>query len=133
MATLPEGVGFDVSLGYAEQPTRTFMIDWTSKRIRGMDSGLAAMEQAVDIILQTERFEWQIYSSRFGRELNDLIGEEYDYIVSEVPRRIEEALSVDSRILSVENFEFSERGGDAIVCKFRVVTVFGALGREVEL
>ena len=74
MATLPEGVGLDVSMEYVSRPTNTFIIDWSSRQIAGMDSGLAAMRQAVDIILQNERFEWQIYSSDFGSELEDLVG-----------------------------------------------------------
>lgn len=118
---------------YMERPTNTFIIDWVSKRIAGMDSGLAAMSQAVDIALRNERFAWQIYSSRFGVELEDLVGEEYDYIVSEAPRRIKEALSIDSRILSVENFQFSKPLGDTMTCAFDVVTVFGTLSKEVVL
>ena len=108
MAALPEGVGLDVSLQYVGKPTKTFLIDWSSRQIAGMDEGLPAMRQAVEIILQNERFEWQIYSSNFGSELDNLVGEELDFIESELPRRIEDAFSSDSRILSVENFEFSE-------------------------
>ena len=52
MATLPEGVGLDTSLTYVDRPTNTFMIDWPSRQISGMGSGLAAMRQAVDIILK---------------------------------------------------------------------------------
>ena len=133
MATLPEGVGKRVSMRYMERPTNTFIIDWVSKKIAGMDSGLAAISQAVDIALRNERFAWQIYSSRFGVELEDLVGEEYDYIVSEAPRRIKEALSIDSRILSVENFQFSKPLGDTMTCAFDVVTVFGTLSKEVVL
>ncbi|HBI63011.1 MAG TPA: DUF2634 domain-containing protein [Lachnospiraceae bacterium] len=131
MATLPEGVGLSVSVDYIDRPTNTFIIDWASRQISGMDSGLAAMRQAVDIILQNERFKWQIYSSNFGSELEGLIGEEYDYIISEVPRRIREAFSIDNRILSVENFSFSEQKGNSIACSFDVVTVFGTFGKEV--
>ena len=69
MAVLPEGVGLDVTLQYVEKPTRTFLIDWSSKQVAGMDEGLPAMRQAVEIILQNERFRWQIYSSDFGSEL----------------------------------------------------------------
>ena len=98
MATLPDGVGLDASLKHIEQPTNTFLIDWSSRQISGMDEGLGAMRQAVEIILQNERFRWQIYDSNFGTELEDLVGEEYDYIVSELPRRIEEAFSLDNRI-----------------------------------
>ena len=98
-----------------------------------MDDGLAAMRQAVEIILQNERFRWQIYSSDFGSELEELVGEEYDYIVSDLPRRIEEAFSTDSRILSVENFTFSEPGTGSLVCSFDVVTDFVTFEQEVVL
>lgn len=132
MATLPDGVGLDVSLKHTEQPTDTFLIDWSSGQISGMDEGLEAMRQAVEIVLQNERFRWQIYDSNFGTELEDLIGEEYDYIVSELPRRIEEAFSMDSRILSIENFQFAEQGSGKVTVSFDVVTVYGTLSEEVE-
>ena len=75
MATLPEGVGLDVTLHHVGKPTKTFLIDWSSKQISGMNEGLLAMRQAVEIILQNERFEWQIYSSNFGSERESLIVE----------------------------------------------------------
>lgn len=133
MATLPDDVGLDVSLKHTEQPTNTFLIDWSSGQISGMDEGLEAMRQAVEIVLQNERFRWQIYDSNFGTELEDLIGEEYDYIVSEFPRRIEEAFSMDSRILSIENFQFAEQGSGKVTVSFDVVTVYGTLSEEVEM
>ena len=123
MATLPEGVGLDVELSVVEQPTNTFLIDWNSKQIAGLDDGLEAMRQAVDIILQNERFRWQIY----------LPGEEYAYITSELPRRVEEAFSVDSRIISVDNWSFQDRGGGVLAVSFEVVTVFGTVNKEVAL
>lgn len=133
MAALPEGVGLDVSLQYVGKPTKTFLIDWSSRQIAGMDEGLPAMRQAVEIILQNERFEWQIYSSNFGSELDNLVGEELDFIESELPRRIEDAFSIDSRILSVENFEFSETEMGELVCRFDVRTVYGTLREEVKV
>ncbi len=133
MATLPENVGLNVSLDYVEKPTNTFIIDWSTKQIGGMDAGLAAMRQAAEIILQNERFKWQIYSSNFGSELEDLVGEEYDYVISEFPRRIEDAFSADKRFLSVENFVFSEVEKNSIHCSFEVVTVFGRFSEEVVL
>lgn len=133
MATLPDNVGLEVSLEHTEQPTNTFLIDWSSGQVIGQDDGLEAMRQAVDIILQNERFHWQIYDSNFGIELEDLVGEEYDYIVSELPRRIEEAFSLDNRILSVDNFTFSKQGQSTLTVSFDVITVFGAFTEEVEM
>lgn len=131
MATLPEGVGLDISMEYVGRPTNTFIIDWSSRQIAGMDSGLAAMRQAVDIILQNERFEWQIYSSDFGSELESLVGEEYDFIVSDLPRRVEDALSLDERVLSVANFVFTNNGSGTMTCRFDVITVFGTFEEVV--
>lgn len=133
MVTLPEGVGLDVSLQYVGKPTKTFLIDWSSKQISGMDEGLLAMRQAVEIILQNERFEWQIYSSNFGSELETLVGEERDFIESELPRRIEDAFSGDSRILTVENFVFTEKIPGELSCSFDVKTVYGTLTEEVSV
>ena len=133
MAVLPEGVGLDVTLHHVEKPTRTFLIDWSSKQVSGMDEGLPAMRQAVEIILQNERFRWQIYSSDFGSELENLVGEERDYIESELPRRIEDAFSGDSRILTVENFVFTEKIPGELSCSFDVKTVYGTLTEEVSV
>lgn len=133
MATLLEGVGLDIELSVVEQPTNMFLIDWNSKQIAGLNDGLEAMRQAVDIILQNERFRWQIYDSNFGTELEDLPGEEYAYITSELPRRVEEAFSVDSRIISVDNWSFQDRGCGVLAVSFEVVTVFGTVNKEVAL
>ena len=131
MATLPEGVGLSVAMQYTEKPTNTFLIDWTSRQIAGMDAGLAAMRQAVEIILRNERFRWQIYTSNFGSELESLPGEEYEFIVSEIPRRVRDACSVDHRILSADAFEFSKNLDGSVTCFFTVNTVFGAIREEM--
>lgn len=133
MATLPQGVGISASLEYVDLPTNTFIIDWSTKQVAGTGSGLAAMRQAVDIILNTERFAWQIYDSNFGVELDGLVGEEYDYIQSEIQRRIEEAFSVDNRILSVNNYVFSQDGKGNMTVSFDVETVYGTVQREVTI
>lgn len=131
MATLPEHVGLDTGLNYTEKPTNTFLIDWSSKQISGMNDGLLAMRQAVEIILNVERFHWQIYNSNFGVELEELVGDELNYITSELPRRIREAFSVDSRILSADHFLFRNIGGGNLAVTFDVNTVFGTFTEEV--
>lgn len=130
MATLPAGVGISTDLEYVSLPTNTWIIDWTSKQVLSMDAGLDAMRQAVEITLANERFRWQIYNSNFGTELNDLPGQEEAYIESELPRRIQDAFSVDDRILSVEDFQFV-RDGDTLNVGFIVQTVYGAIQEAV--
>lgn len=130
MATLPSGVGISTDLEYVSLPTNTWIIDRTSKQVLSMDAGLDAMRQAVEITLANERFRWQIYNSNFGTELNDLPGQEEAYIESELPRRIQDAFSVDDRILSVEDFQFV-RDGDTLNVSFIVQTVYGAIQEAV--
>ena len=134
MSILPQGVGLDTEVRYVDRPTNTFLIDWPSRQIKGMDAGLAAMRQAVEIILRNERYRWLIYNKNFGSELEGLIGEETAYIESELPRRIKDAFSTDRRILSVENFSFKEVTGDrsvSLAVSFDVITVFGTISEEV--
>lgn len=131
--TLPQNVGINASLEYTELPTTTFIIDWSSRQIAGIGTGLGAMRQAVEIILANERFRWQIYGSNFGVELEGLIGDDLDYIKAEIPRRIEEAFSVDSRILSVDNYVFTETSPGVLSVSFDVQTVYGAIQEEVSI
>ena len=131
MATLPQGVGISAPTEYVDRPTNTFIIDWSTKQIAGTGAGLAAMRQAVEIILNVERFRWQIYDSNFGSELQDLPGNELDYIQSELPRHIEEAFSVDNRILSVDNYVFNVDGQGNLTVTFDVRTAYGTIPEEV--
>lgn len=78
-------------------------------------SGDEAIKQAVYKILNTQRYEYVIYSYNYGIEINDLIGMPYDYIYSEIENRIVEALMVDERILSVDNFIFTKNKKDLYV------------------
>ena len=132
MSILPQNVGLDTEIQYVDRPTNTFIIDWTSRQIRGMDAGLAAMRQAVEIILANERYRWQIYSSNFGSELEDLPGQSAAYLESEIPPRINDAFSVDNRILSTEDWVFSGSSGTLTV-SFNVVTVFGTIREELTI
>ena len=70
-------------------------------RITGYIDGLEAIKQAVYLILNTERFEYIIYSWDYGVELYDLFGEPIDFVKSELKRVIKEALEQDDRIIDV--------------------------------
>lgn len=132
MATLPEVAGFDTDIVIAAQPSKTWIIDRNTLQVAYMDEGLEAVRQAVEIALNVERFRWQIYNTNFGAELNDLVGDDEAYIEAELPRMVEDALSPDNRVVSVDNYTFS-RSGDALSVSFSVHTVFGDLEEEVEL
>lgn len=114
------------------KPSKTYKIDWDSKHIKGFIDGVDAIEQAVDLHLTTERYQWTIYSWQYGSDIYKLIGEPYDYVKSEMKRMIKDALSIDSRITDVGDFEFSFDKGN-ITCKFRITTNEGEFDGEVDL
>lgn len=114
-----------------QQPSRTYRADFEGGRIIGRADGLKAMEQAVYLILNTERFRHIIYSWNYGSELSSVIGEDIQLAQSEAKRLITEALTQDERITDVTDFEFTRNGMNTLSVRFNVNTVFGALESEV--
>jgi hypothetical protein len=99
-------------------------------RVQSTIDNLQSVKQAVDIILNTNRFRWQIYSANVGTELEELIGEDSAYIESELPRMVEDALSADDRVTEVGDFDFTFNN-DSVTVTFTVQTVFGAFSEEL--
>ena len=122
---LPEEVLNEEEYNIEEDTTSyDFKADYEAKRIDGTCSGIDEIKQVILHILSTERYEYPIYDWDYGIELKDLIGEPINYVMSELPYRIEDALLEDNRIDSVENFEITKNGKN-IFCKFVVNTIFG--------
>lgn len=130
--TLPDIIGFDTDIQLTSRPSRTWIIDRQTMQVAYMDEGLESVRQAVEIALNVERFRWQIYNANFGNELNDLIGDDADYIKSEFQRMVDDALSVDDRVIDTSDYTFSV-DGDSITITFTVNTVFGQLAEGMAL
>lgn len=130
--TLPDIIGFDTDIVLTSRPSKTWIIDRSAMQVGYMDEGLEAVRQAVEIALNVDRFRWQIYNTNFGNELKDLIGDDADYIQSEFPRMVDDALSVDDRVIDTTDYIFTVNG-DSMAVSFTVNTVFGALTEEVTL
>ena len=113
-------------------PNKTYRIAMDNYRINGETDGLEAVEQAVKLILSTERYTCNIYSWDYGVELVDLIGKPFSYVISELPRRITEALTQDNRITNVTNFEF-EKHGKILTVSFTVITNVGDISTTLEV
>lgn len=116
-------------------PTNTYLIQAVNEEencISGYTDDLDAIKQAINLILQTERYEFLIYSWDYGVELVDLIGKPMPYIMSEIPRRIKEALTQDERIVDVTDFEF-EKNRNKLHTTFKVVTEVGDISTELEV
>lgn len=99
----------DAALDIEEIPTPTPRIIMGKNRLMGSCDGLEAIKQAVYLILNVERYRYVIYSSNYGVEFDDLLGKPVPYVLPELKRRIEEALTQDDRITSVDGFEFETK------------------------
>ena len=106
------------------QPAKTYKLNIENNIITGLCDGLESMTQVVYKILNTERYASIIYSWNYGIELLDLLGEPIDYAVSELKRRITEALLQDDRITSVDEFE-CENDRRSVHMTFTIHTIFG--------
>lgn len=108
-----------------EQPPHTYKMNLTSELVRGYTDNREAMKQAIYKILNTERYQYVMYSWYYGIELLDLYGEPVSYVCPELERRITEALTWDDRIKSVDSFEFNISKKGEILVTFTAHTAFG--------
>ena len=119
---------FDVE----KQPSRTYYLDKEKKRITGtLTDYLKAVEQAVYLILSTERYDYVMYSWNYGIELKDLYGQIKEYVIPNLINRITDALMQDDRIKSVTDFKYRIDKGRYFI-SFTVVSEYGNVGIEEE-
>lgn len=130
MAVLPTGNLPDVT--FQQQPDLTWGIDKTTNRVRGIVTGWEAVRQAVEIILNVERFRWQIYRPYSGMQWNGLIGQDPGYVAAELQRRIQNALRMDDRVQGISDFSYTV-SGDVLTASLTVNTVYGAVESSVEV
>jgi hypothetical protein len=111
-------------------PSKTFKMNYDRLTISGTIDQIQAVEQAVFLILNTERYQWLIFSWNYGVELHNLIGKDVEYCIPEIERRIREALLQDDRITAVQDFQF-EVNKKKVLTTFTVVSIFGGINTEM--
>ena len=132
MGFLPQGTDTDLNINIATTsivPNKSYRMKIADEKILGNIDELDAIAQACYKILNTERYQYVIYSWNYGIKLQDLFGKPIPYVYSELPRRIKEALTQDDRINSVEDFELSYDKGN-VLAKFTVKTNLGNIEME---
>ena len=98
-----------------------------------MVQGLEAVRQAVEIILNTERFRWQIYLPYSGMMWNGLIGQDPGYVSSELQRRIKDALLMDDRVTGISDFQYTVNNSNILSASLTVNTVYGDTQTTIEV
>lgn len=113
-----------------ERPSKTYRFQ--TEMITGYADGLEAVKQAAFCILNTERYDWLIYSWNYGVELKGLFGKPVGLVKSKLKKRIKEALMQDDRIRGVNAFSF-ETSGRKLAVSFTIHTKFGDFEAEKEV
>lgn len=113
-----------------EEPSKNYKMYFEQEVINGYRDELEAMKQVIFKILNTERYQYIIYSWNYGIELEDLLGEPVSYVCPELERRITEALVQDDRIESVDSFIFDTSEKKKVHVIFTVHTIFGDVNSE---
>ncbi len=133
MQITPQTYDFNAEFQTEEFANKTYKINFQEKRIIGEVDNLDAVSQAVYKILHTERFNSLIYSWDYGVEFENLIGKDYDFILGDLQRRIEEALLQDDRIERIENVTVNKKQNDSIDVSFIVVSKYGNVTMGVNI
>lgn len=131
---IPSTVGFlDQDFEIEEQPSQTYRMDLDGDSVRGMVDESEAVKQAIFRILMTERYQYVIYPWWYGIETLDLYGEPVTWVCPELERRITEALLVDTRIISVTDFEHDTSIRGVVHTTFTANTIYGDIQAEREV
>lgn len=130
---IPDSViNVDLMVTQNKETSKTYRI--SDYKIQGFVDELEALQQAIYKVLNTEKYEYSIYSFSYGSELENLIGKDSTYVKIELKRRIQECLLQDERITSVDNFNFVVTG-DEMICTFDVTSIYGeiTISKEVNI
>lgn len=106
-------------------PSLTYKLNFDENKLSGKVDNLESVLQAVRLILSIDRYSCPIYNGNYGNEIVNLIGQSYDFVVADLPRRVNEALLQDDRILGTENYVFNKVSIDSINVSFDVNTIYG--------
>lgn len=126
MSVLPtssENVNLPTDFYFVREPSLTHK--YTEDSVAGYINHLEAYKQAVYKILNTERYDYIIYSWDYGVELKDLIGQHIAYAVPEIERRVTEAIMQDDRTVTVSEFEFDTSKFGVVAVTFKCTSIYG--------
>ena len=117
------------------QPSLTYKIDTINKHLSNKIDGKEAVLQAIEKILDTDKYAYEIYDWNYGQQLLKLLGKDMSFCETEIPRIISEALLQDDRIKEVTDYQFKQTDINSLTVSFLVKTIFGQLDyiREIKI
>lgn len=112
-------------------PTKTWKMCLKTNRIIEQIDAEEALEQFIFKALRTARYRYRIYDGEYGSEVISLIGSNLtqELVVAEIPRKVEDALIYDDRILAVSTTN-TRRVGDKLYVDIGLDTIYGVRNFE---
>ena len=129
---IPSSANIELS-NYEIQPSLTYKLDLENKRIMGKVDNSDSVFQAIQKILSTDKYAYDIYDWNYGHELLKLVGKEFSYIEVKLPQIINEALLQDDRIKEITDMEITQVSIDTVSVSFRVITIFSTINYTMEV
>lgn len=100
-------------------------------RIAGFVDDIEAIKQAVYHILSIERYAYAIYDDNYGVELEQYIGQDFEYLSATIQETLNEALTQDDRIFGVEVTNVEKTDDNSALVEFNVLTRNDEIEMEV--
>ena len=105
----------------------TYYINSKIGRICSMVDGKEAIIQAIYKALDTEKMGYEIYGWLYGLDMEPFIGQDLDYIQTNIQSYIEDCLLQDDRINSIQNLTVEQQEIDSCLITFNVDTTEGII------
>lgn len=103
----------------------TYYIDSHTGRITSMVNNADALVQSIYKALDTEKYGYDIYGWTYGLDMDPFVGQDLDYIQTNLPKYVEDCLLQDDRIISINNFNVQQQDIDSCLITFDVDSTEG--------
>lgn len=109
------------------QPGLTYYINSATGHISSMVDNKEALVQAIYKALDTEKYGYLIYGWLYGLDMEPFIGQDLDYIQTNLKSYVEDCLLQDDRVESIQNFKVTQQDIDSCLITFDVISTEGYL------
>ena len=109
------------------QPSLTYYIDKNLGRISSMVDQKDSLLQSVFKALDTEKYGFLIYSWFYGFDPEPFIGQDFDYVQTNLGQYVKECLLKDDRIQDIVNFKVIEQSIDSCLSTFDIISTEGLI------
>lgn len=109
------------------QSSLTYYIDPETKRMSSMIDNTDSVIQAIFKALGTEKYGYEIYSWEYGFLEDQFIGEDFDFVQTNLEYYVRECLSKDDRIIDITNFKVTQQAIDSCLATFDVLSTEGLI------